>query len=137
MISLRSPLATCHGAPSAGPMPGALRDLALGMGARPLAGLTAGAARGLVSACHAFAALIEADPGPDAGFGPCFLVSVLSALRGREGELPLSDQDEAWMISEVESELGEARARMDARAGRPCSPLAARSPLPESEGRAA
>src|SRR6185369_2958106 len=68
MISLRSPLATCHGAPSVGPMPGALSDLALGMGARPLAGLTAGAGRRLVSACHAFAALIEADPGPDARF---------------------------------------------------------------------
>ncbi len=135
MISLRSPPATCHGAPSAGPMPGALRDLALGMWARPFAGLTAGAVRRLVSACHAFAALIEA--GADARSGPCFLVSALSALRGREGELPLSDQDEAWMISEVESELGEARARMDARAGRPCSPPAARSPLPESGGGAA
>jgi len=118
-------------------MPGALRDLALGMETRPLAGLTSGAGRRLVSACHAFAGLIEAAPGADARFGPCFLVSVLSALRGREGELPLSDQDEAWMISELESELGEARARMASRAGRPCSPPAARPPLPESEGGAA
>ena len=133
MISLRSPLATYHGA---GPMPGALRDLALGMGARPLAGLTAGAGRRLASACHAFAALIDADPGPDARFGPCFLVSVLSALRGREGERPLSDWDEAWMISEVESELGEARARVDARAGRPYSTPAARPRLPERGGEA-
>lgn len=137
MISLGSPLATGHGAPSAGPMPGALRDLALGMGDRPLAGLTIGAIRHLVSACHAFAALIEADPGADVRFGPCFLVSALSALRGREGELPLSDEDEAWMISEVESELGEARARKDARAGWPCSPPAARSWLPERGGGAA
>jgi hypothetical protein len=96
-------------------MPGALRALALGIVARPLGGLTAGADQRLVSACHAFAALIEAEPGADVRFGPCFLVSVLSTLRRREGEPPLSDQDEAWMISEVESSLCAARARMDAR----------------------
>ncbi len=129
MISLGSPLAT-----SAGPMPGALRDLALDIGDHPLAGLTAGAVGHLVSACHAFATLIEAEPGADARFGPCFLMSVLSSLRGREGEPPLSDQDEAWMVSEVESELGEARARMDARTGRPWSPRAARPLFPVREG---
>ncbi len=129
MISLGSPLAT-----SAGPMPRALRDLALGIGARPLRGLTAGAVRRLVSACDAFAALIEAEPGADARFGPCFLVSVLSSLRGREGESPLSDHDEAWLISEVESERVEARARRDARVGRPGSPPAARPPFPAREG---
>jgi hypothetical protein len=118
-------------------MPGALRDLALGIGTRPLAGLTAVAVRRLVSACHAFAALIEAEPGADARFGPCFLVSVLSSLRGREGEPPLSNQDEAWVISEVESELGEARARMDVRAGRRWSPPAACPPFPVREGGAA
>jgi hypothetical protein len=130
MISLGSPLAT-----SVGPMPSALRDLALGMGARPVAGLTSSAVRSLVSACHAFASLIEAEPGADARFGPCFLMSVLSSLRARESEPPLSDQDEAWVISEVESELGEARARMDARAGRPWSPPAARPPFPLRLGR--
>ena len=132
MISLVSPLATY-----AGPMPGALRDLALGIGARPLAGLTAGAVRHLASACHAFAALIEAEPGAEARFGPCFLLSVLSSLGGRQGEPPLSDQDEAWVISEVESELVEARARMDARAGRPCSRPVARPPFQGQEGGAA
>jgi hypothetical protein len=118
-------------------MPGALRDLALSIGTRPLAGLTAAAVRRLASACHAFAALIEAEPGADARFGPCFLVSLLTSLRGREGEAPLSDHDEAWMISEVESELGEARARMDVRAGRPWSPPAARPPFSACEGGAA
>ncbi len=132
MISLDFPLAT-----PTGPMPGALRDLALGIGAHPLAGLTASAVRRLVSACQAFAVLIEAEPGADACFGPCFLMSVLSSLRGREGEPPLSDQDEAWVISEIESELVEARARMDARAGRPWALLAARSPFPAREGGAA
>jgi len=132
MISLVSPLAT-----SAGPMPDALRDLALGVGGRPLAGLTAGALRRLVSACDAFAALIETEPGADARFGPCFLLSVLSSLRGREGEPLLSDQDEAWVISEVESELVEARARMDARAGRPCSQPVARPPFQGQEAGAA
>jgi hypothetical protein len=137
MISLGSPFATGHRAASAGPMPVALRDLALGLGACPLGGLTAGAGRRLVSAFHAFAALIEANPGADVRFGPCFLVSVLSALRGREGAPPLSDQDEAWIISEVESELCEAQARTDARAGRSCSLPAARPPLLTQDGGAA
>jgi hypothetical protein len=108
-------------------MPGALRQLALGMGASPLAGLTTGAAGRLVSAFHAFAALIEADPVADARFGPCFLVSMLSVLR-RRGGAPLSEQDEAWVIAEVESELDEARARMVARAD------LRRSPFPAREG---
>jgi hypothetical protein len=115
-------------------MPGALRDLALGIGADPFAGLTAGAIRRLVTACHGFAALIEAEPGANARFGPCFLMSVLSSFRGREGEPPLSDQDEAWVISEVESELGEARARIDVRAGRPWLSPAARPAFPVREG---
>jgi hypothetical protein len=116
-------------------MPEALRDLALGIGVRPVAGLTSDAVRSLVSACHAFASLIEAEPGANARFGPCFLVSVLSSLRGRDGEPPLSDLDEAWVLSEIASELGEARARVDARAGRPWSPPAARPPFPLRKGR--
>jgi hypothetical protein len=67
------------------------------------------------------------------------MISLGSPLATSAGPMPgaLSDQDEAWVISEVESELGEARARMDARAGRPWSPPAARPPFPVREGGAA
>lgn len=132
MLSPDSSSAMFREGPYARPMSGALRALALDIGDSPLAGLTSGAVRRLASACRAFAALIEADPGADARFGPCFLMSVLYALRGGRG--PLSTQDEAWILAEVESELDEARARVQARAGRWHFAPAARPPLPADAG---
>lgn len=112
------------GAPAPSKMPTALRALARSLGAESFTGLSMGASRRLTLACNGFAELIQAaEEAPDAGLtlkgSARFLVSALTSIRSTDGALPLSEQDEAWMIAEIESELGEAIAMFDVQMGRP------------------
>ena len=112
------------GASAPGKMPMALRALARSLGAQSFAGLSMGASRRLTLACNGFAELIQAaEETPDVGAtlkgSARFLTTALPSIRSTDGALPLSEQDEAGMIAEIESELGEAIALFDVQMGRP------------------
>ncbi|WP_433933643.1 hypothetical protein AB3662_04640 [Sorangium cellulosum] len=115
-------------------MPTDLRALALCL-AGPFAGLSEGARRCLALRCDGFAELIQAqgavaEAGDDVRSWPRFLLSALFALRSAGDAPPLSEQDEAWMVAEVEADFGEALARFEARTGRPPSRIPPRPTLP-------
>ena len=102
-------------------MPAALRALGDRL-ARPFGGLSAPARARLVSACTSFADMIEAgEDAPGDGINlrgwPRFLLSALFALELTVEVLPLSAEDEAWLVAEIQADLGEARALLEARAG--------------------
>jgi hypothetical protein len=117
-------------------MPVALRALADRLGG-PFGGLSAGARTQLAAACHAFACLIEAgEDMPDGGANlrpwPRFLLSALFSLELTRDALPLTHDDEAWLVAEVEADLGEARALLEERTGAPRTAVPPRPPLPVS-----
>lgn len=121
------------GAPAAS-MPAALRALALSLGPDAFPCLSVRTSRRLSFACNGFAALIGAEEDtPEKGVNirarAWFLVSALHVLRDGDGA-PLSTQEEAWMIAEIEADFGEAVALLQARRGQPCSPIPARPALP-------
>jgi hypothetical protein len=94
------------------------------LGAAPFSGLSPEASVRLASACDQMAALIRAgedvpEPGMNLRSGASFLVCTLSALRARGVSQPLSPPDEAWMLEEVESELGDANALFETRMRNP------------------
>ncbi|MFT3769003.1 MAG: hypothetical protein QM820_26480 [Minicystis sp.] len=125
------------GAP-ADPMSAALRALALSLGPDAFPCLSARASRRLSFACNGFAALLgSGEDIPEKGASlrarAWFLVTALQALRDGSGE-PLSTQEEAWMIGEIEADFGEAVALLQTHRGQPCSPIPAR-PAPPSAGR--
>lgn len=118
-------------------MPTDLRALALCL-ASPFAGLSTRARRRLALRCDGFAELIEAqgalpDAVDDLRSWPRFLLSALFALRSAEDAPPLSEQDEAWMVAEVEADFGEALALFEVHTGRPRSPIPPRPLLPRRE----
>jgi hypothetical protein len=105
----------------------------------PFADLTAGTRIRLAAMCDGFAELIRAgEDAPDRGISSRssagFLVSALFALRSAVGALPLSKEDEAWMVAEIEADLGDERALLEARTGRPRSSVPPR-PLLVHRGR--
>ncbi|XYH92848.1 hypothetical protein ACMHYB_33895 [Sorangium sp. So ce1128] len=115
-------------------MPTELRALALCL-ADPFAGLSESARRRLALRCNGFAELIQAqgtlaDAGDDLRSWPRFLLSALFALRAAHDASQLSEQDEAWMVAEVEADFGEALALFDARTGGPRGPVPPRPLLP-------
>ncbi len=117
-------------------MPAALRVLGARLGG-PFGGLSDGARDRLAEACLAFAALIEAgEIAPDGGVNlrpwPRFLLSALFALELTADALAMTEEDEAWLIAEVEADLGEARALLQERRGEPRTPVPPRPPLPVS-----
>ncbi|WP_437968828.1 hypothetical protein WMF04_05815 [Sorangium sp. So ce260] len=118
-------------------MPTDLRALALCL-AGPFAGLSPRARRCLALRCDGFAELLEAqgtlpDAADELRSWPRFLLSALFALRSAGDAPPLSEQDEAWMVAEVEADFGEALALFEVRTGRPRSPIPPRPPLSRRE----
>jgi hypothetical protein len=114
-------------------IPAAFRALAVRLHG-PFAHLSAGTRHRLASACDAFAELIEAaydarGGGNDVRSWARFLLSALFSLELTDHVLPLSAEDEAWLLAEVEADLGEARARAEARLGRLRSPVPPRPPI--------
>lgn len=111
-----------------------LRALARSLGDPSFTGLSMRASRRLTLACNGFAELIQAaeatpDKGKSLKGSARFLVSALAALRAPSCALPLSERDEAWLLAEIESELGEAIALFDAQMGRPRSAVPPRPTL--------
>ncbi|KYG04403.1 hypothetical protein BE21_46950 [Sorangium cellulosum] len=53
--------------------------------------------------------------GDDVRSWPGFLLSALFALRSDEEAPPLSEQDEAWVVAEVEADFREALAAFGVR----------------------
>ncbi|WP_437486923.1 hypothetical protein WME75_04880 [Sorangium sp. So ce1014] len=118
-------------------MPTDLRALALCL-AGPFAGLSKSARWSLARRCDSFAELIETqgalpDAADDVRSWPRFLLSALFALRSAGDAPPLSEQDEAWVVAEVEADFGEALALFEGRTGRPRSPIPPRPLLPRRE----
>lgn len=102
------------------PLPTDLGALARCLGG-PFAGLSSMARRRLAFLCDGLAALIHAQghrpgAGDDARSWPGFLLSALFALRSVEEASPLSEQDEAWVVAEVEAGFAEASAVFGGRA---------------------
>jgi hypothetical protein len=101
----------------------------------PFAGVSPDAATLLTSACNRMAEIIQAGEGvPEVGMnlrsGASFLLSTLSALRAVAGRRPLSAAHEAWMLAEIECEVGEASALLETRSGRFPAPVPSRPDLP-------
>jgi hypothetical protein len=104
-------------------MPAALRALAERLGGS-FGGLSPGARERLAAACMTFAELIEAaEDAPGGGVNlrawPRFLLSALFSIELTADAQPLAEEDEAWLVLEVETDVNEARAHL---------PLSARSP---------
>ncbi|WP_437588665.1 hypothetical protein [Sorangium sp. So ce1000] len=107
--------------PRAVQMPADLRALALCLGG-PFAGLSRASRRRLAFLCDNFAELLQAEGRlPAAGDSlrawPRFLLSALFALRFAEEAPSLSDQEEQWLVAEVEAEFREARAAVEGGRG--------------------
>ena len=133
MIRVLEPSTSLFGCalPPARHMARSLRALARGLREPPFMCLSVDGARRLSSACNGFAELIVAgENAPGAGVnlrsGAYFLLSALAAVRGHQGASCLAAPDEMWMIAEVESELGVARALFEARTGNAHAPTSAR-----------
>ncbi|WP_437728712.1 hypothetical protein [Sorangium sp. So ce861] len=100
-------------------LPTDLRALARCLGG-PFAGLSSRGRRRLAFLCDGLAVLSQAQEhrpgaGDDARSWPGFLLSALFALRYDEEASPLSAQDEAWVLAEVEADFREALAAFGVR----------------------
>jgi len=131
------PVPSTPSATQKGRMPAALRALTVRLDGR-FGGLSEGARERLAAACATFAWLIEAteerpEGSPNLRPWPRFLLSALFSLELTADGLPLSEDDEAWLVAEVEADLGEARALFQVHLGQPPTPVPPRPPLPVSQ----
>ncbi|MDC0680842.1 hypothetical protein [Sorangium atrum] len=112
--------------PRAERLPTDLRALARSLGG-PFAGLSSRARWRLASLCDGLAVLIQAQDhhrgaGDSVRSWPGFLLSSLLALRFDGEASPLSAQEEAWVVAEVEADFEEAFAAFRVRRAPGCSP---------------
>lgn len=130
--STSTPDAQVRSAESVARMPKALRALALRLGSE-FAGLSGNARHRLAAACDGFAEGIQAaEDAPEGGVNlrpwARFLLSALFVLLLTEDESPLSEEDEGWLVAEIEGNLADARTLLEARAGAPPAPTLPQPP---------
>jgi hypothetical protein len=104
----------------------ALRALGERLGGA-FAGLSADTRERLATACSVFASLIEAaEDAPDGGVNlrawPRFLLSALFSLELTADALPLAEEDEAWLVAEIESDVKHAETHFRLSTGRDLAP---------------